>query len=371
MPKTRKIRYAIVGLGHIAQEAVLPGFKHARKNSELAAFVSGDKTKLRTLAKRYGVSTLCTYDEYDTLLKSGEIDAVYIALPNDLHKDYTIRAAQAGVHVLCEKPMALTVGDCQEMIEAARRNDVKLMIAYRLHFEKSNLRAIQIAQSGQLGELRYFNSAFSFAVKPGNIRLDETRGGGPLYDIGVYCINAARNIFRDEPTEVFAFAANTGSRHFKGVEETVSAVLRFPDNRLASFTVSFNAAAVTEYRIVGTKGDLCVENGYEYAAEIEQWLTVKEKTRHTKYKVHDQFGPELKYFSECVLKNRQPEPSGVEGLADLRVIESLFESMRTNLPVRLPTLKIARRPSPRQEITRAKVRKRKLVKVEGAAKEAA
>lgn len=371
MPKTKKIRYAVVGLGHIAQVAVLPGFKHAQKNSELVAFVSGNKTKLRALAKRYGVSTLCSYDDYDALLKSGEIDAVYIALPNDLHKDYAIRAANAGVHVLCEKPMALTVDECQKMINAARTNDVKLMIAYRLHFEKSNLNAVKTAQSGRLGDLKFFNSVFSFPVKRGNIRLDDKRGGGPLYDIGVYCINAARYLFRDEPTEVFAFEADTGDKRFIGVEETVSAILRFPDNRLASFTVSFNSSVATEYRIVGTKGNLYVENGYEYAAEIEHWLTVKEKTKHTKYKMHDQFGPELVYFSDCVLKNRQPEPSGVEGLADIRIVEALFESLRTNRPVRLPAFKLAKRPSKKQEITRPKVREPKFVKAEGATKEAA
>src|SRR5918999_3847535 len=136
--KNRKIRYAVVGLGHIAQVAVLPAFKHARRNSELAALVSDDPEKLRTLSKRYDVEQTFSYAEYDSCLRSGGIDAVYIALPNHLHADYTIRAAKTGIHVLCEKPMAVTEKQCRAMIRAAQTNNIKLMVAYRLHFEEAN-----------------------------------------------------------------------------------------------------------------------------------------------------------------------------------------------------------------------------------------
>src|SRR5688500_17124060 len=134
-----KVRYAVVGLGHFAQVAILPAFKHARDNSELVALVSDDPRKLKKLGNRYGVEARHSYEEYDALCASGEIDAVYIALPNSLHCDYAVRAAEAGVHVLCEKPMAVTADECEKMIEAARRNDVRLMVAYRLHFEEGNL----------------------------------------------------------------------------------------------------------------------------------------------------------------------------------------------------------------------------------------
>ncbi len=134
---------------------------------------------------------------------------MYIALPNHMHQEYTIRAAQAGIHVLCEKPMALTVAECQSMIHACRDNRVKLMIAYRLHFEKSNLKAIKLAQSGKLGDLRIFSSVFTMQVKEGNSRLQRSLGGGTLYDIGIYCINAARYLFQDEPLRVFANRASS------------------------------------------------------------------------------------------------------------------------------------------------------------------
>ena len=143
----RHIRYAVVGLGHIAQAAVLPAFRHAKKNSKLAALVSDDPVKLKALGKKYGVSRLYNYDEYEACLHSGEIDAVYIALPNSMHRDYTVRAAEAGVHVLCEKPMAVTSEDCMAMMAACEENGVRLMIAYRLHFEKANLHAISVAKT--------------------------------------------------------------------------------------------------------------------------------------------------------------------------------------------------------------------------------
>src|SRR5207302_10698411 len=135
-----RVRYAVVGLGHIAQIAVLPSFRHAIENSELRALISSDPTKLRKLARKYGVSRTCTYEQYDEFLQSGEVDAVYIALPNHLHCEYAVRAAEAGVHVLCEKPMAVTEEECQKMITAAASSDVRLMIAYRLHFEAANLK---------------------------------------------------------------------------------------------------------------------------------------------------------------------------------------------------------------------------------------
>ena len=146
-------------MGWIAQEDVLPAFAHA-ENSELVAFVSSDPTKIEALSKQYGVQHNYSYEQYDDCLNSGAIDAVYIALPNHLHCEYTVKAARAGIHVLCEKPMAVTEAECEEMIRAAGENNVKLMIAYRLHFDKANLEAVKIVQSGQIGDIRMFNSMF-------------------------------------------------------------------------------------------------------------------------------------------------------------------------------------------------------------------
>src|SRR5687767_14345346 len=177
MPTRRKpIRYAVVGLGHIAQVAVLPAFAHAKRNSRLVALVSDDRIKRQELSRRYRVEATFSYDDYDACLE--QVDAVYIALPNSLHAEYTIRAARAGVHVLCEKPMAVTTQECRQMVAACRRHRVRLMIAYRLHFEEINLRVVDLVRKGRIGQPKFFNSSFSMTVKPGDIRTKKDMGGG-------------------------------------------------------------------------------------------------------------------------------------------------------------------------------------------------
>jgi predicted dehydrogenase len=360
--RKRNIRYAVVGQGYISQVAVLPAFAHARKNSELAALVSDDPLKLKKLSKKYDVRQVYSYEEYDACLASGEIDAVFIALPNNMHREYTERAARAGVHILCEKPMALTEEDCEAMIRTAGASGVKLMIAYRLHFEAANLKAVQIVRSGELGEPRIFNSVFTMQVEKGNIRLKKDLGGGTLYDIGIYCINAARYLFQDEPVEVCAFTANNGEERFQEVDEMTSAILRFPNERLATFTCSFGAADVSAYEIVGTKGRLRVDPAYEFAGELKHELIRDGKTRRRTFPQRDQFAPELLYFSECIIKDKDPEPSGQEGLADVRIIRALYRSARTGQPVNLGDFQKRERPGPEQEIRRPPVREPQLVR---------
>jgi predicted dehydrogenase len=361
------VRYAVVGLGHIAQVAVLPAFVHARRNSRLVALVSGDPSKLRTLKKKYRVEHTCSYEEYDACLE--QVDAVYIALPNSMHAEYTIRAARAGVHVLCEKPMAVTVDECQRMIDACRDNNVKLMIAYRLHFEEINLRVIDLVRRGRIGDPKFFNSSFAMTVRRNDIRTKREMGGGTLYDIGVYCINAARYLFRAEPKEVTAISVNSGTAKLADIDESTGALLRFEGERLAAFVTSFNSADVGSYRIVGTKGQLHVDPAYEYAEGLEYELTVNGKTTRKKIGKRDQFGPELLYFSDCILKERMPEPSGEEGLQDVRIVQALYESAETGKAVSLPPFERSKRPSGRQRITRPGIRKPELVKVQSASEE--
>jgi predicted dehydrogenase len=362
----RRIRYAVVGLGHIAQSAVLPAFAHAAENSELAALVSDDEEKLEKLGRKYRVRNRFTYDEYDACLASGEIDAVYIALPNHLHREYAERAAAAGIHVLCEKPMAVTEEDCESMIRAAERGGVKLMIAYRLHFDEANLKAVDLVQTGRIGEPRIFDSVFCMQVKEGDIRVGpRSKGGGTVYDIGIYCINAARYLFQDEPVEVTAQMANSGDPRFRETEEMVAATLRFPGDRLATFTCSFGAADIATYHVVGTRGDLELNPAYEYAAEIRQRVTVNGRTRERTFPKRDQFAPELVSFSECVLNGAEPEPSGREGLADVRVIRAIYASAEAGgRAVRLAPFQKEIRPTLDQEVRRPPVRQPSLVNTE-------
>ncbi len=361
--KTPPIRYAVVGLGYISQVAVLPAFAHARENSQLVALFSDDPKKLKELGKKYRVSRTYSYEEYDDALREGGIDAVYIAVPNHLHRDYTVRAAEAGVHILCEKPMALTEADCEQMIQAAAQHNVKLMIAYRLHFEAANLKAVEAAQIHKLGEPRLFNSTFTMQVEDkDNYRLKKESGGGPLWDIGIYCINAARYLFQAEPQEVWSSAATGDDPRFTEVDEMNSVVMRFPGERLAAFTCSFGAADVSAYRIVGTKGDLRMEPAYELAEGLVQYLTIDGKTTKKTFPKRDQFAPELVYFSNCIRENREPEPSGREGLADVRVIRAALDSGATRELVTLTPADRQERPTMRQEIRRPPVQRPRLVR---------
>lgn len=362
MRTSKKIRYAVIGQGYISQIAVLPAFEHASKNSELAALISDDPAKLKKLSQTYKVARTGTYDDYDALLKSGAIDAVYIALPNHLHCDYTVRAARAGVHVLCEKPMAVTDAECKKMLQACDKHRVKLMIAYRLHFEKANLSAVDVVQSGKIGEPRLFNSLFTMQVRDeDNIRLQKRMGGGPLYDIGIYCLNAARYVFRTDPIEVFAFTANNDQQRFGEVEEMASIVMRFPQERLATFSCSFGAADTSAYEVVGAKGHLRVDPAYEMVGDLKYTLTVKGRTTERNFPKRDQFAPELIYFSDCILNDRVPEPSGREGRIDVWIISALHKSAQTGRPVRIKALAQDARPAMKQQLRRSPVDKPDLV----------
>ncbi len=368
----RRVRYAVVGLGHLAQVAVLPAFKSAA-NSELFALVSGDAEKLQKLGKKYAIDHLYSYDDYSRALSN--VDAVYLVLPNHLHREYAVRAAAAGVHVLCEKPMAVTSQDCQAMIEAAEQNHAKLMVAYRLHFEAGNLEAIRVARSGKLGALRVFTSEFAQQVADDNVRVTESvaRGGGPVYDMGVYCINASRYLFGAEPTEVFAVTANGGDRRFQRVEEMATVTLRFPENRLATFTCSFGAADIGRYALIGTKGVLVADPAYEYAMALKHQIKIGEQTKTKTFPKRDQFAAQIFYFSDCILKDKTPEPSGLEGLADVRIVEAIYESARSKKPVQLHPAEFPdkRRPSLDQEIHRPAHGKPQIVQAKPPSREAA
>ncbi|HEX4783077.1 MAG TPA: Gfo/Idh/MocA family oxidoreductase [Candidatus Sulfotelmatobacter sp.] len=366
----RKIRYAVVGLGHLAQVAVLPAFRSAG-NSELFALVSGDPDKLEKLGKKYSLDHLYSDQDYSRALSN--VDAVYLAVPNHLHREYAVRASAAGVHVLCEKPMAVSSEDCEAMIAAAKQNHAKLMIAYRLHFEAANLEAVELARSGKLGDLRIFTSEFAQQVARDNIRVTEpvARGGGAVYDMGVYCINASRYLFGEEPVEVMATAGNDGDERFKLVEEMMSVVMRFPEGRLGSFTCSFGAADIGRYTLIGTKGVLRADPAYEYAMALKRQVTIGEKTTSKTYAKRDQFAAQIFYFSDCILKDKEPEPSGLEGLADVRIVEAICESARTRRPVRVPEIPGKRRPTLSQEIHRPAHGKPQVIHAKPPSREAA
>jgi len=358
------IRFAVVGQGYFAQSAILPAFDEA-PDCELVALFSDDTTKLDVLKAKYDVAHALAYEQYDEFLRSGAVDAVYIALPNDKHCDFTVRAAAAGIHVLCEKPMAVTTAECERMIAACARANVKLMVAYRLHFEEGNLAAVELVQGGKLGQARFFTSAFSQQVTEQNTRTQAKQGDGPLYDVGIYCINAIRYLFRAEPTHVTAVATRRADdERFREIDEQVAATLEFQDGRLASFVCSFGAVSTGWFEVVGTEGRLRVDPAYTNVEPVRHELTVGEKTKSKKFKRRDQVAGELQYFAKCVLNGETPEPSGQEGLADLRIIEAITEAARTGGRIPVPAVERDVRPSLEQVENRSSHGKAPLVNVQ-------
>ncbi|HVZ71388.1 MAG TPA: Gfo/Idh/MocA family oxidoreductase [Polyangia bacterium] len=350
-PRNEPIRYAVIGQGYFAQAAVLPAFGAAR-GCELRAIFSEDTSKRRALEKKYDAMTL-GYDRFDAYLGAGEVDAVYVALPNDLHRDFTVRAARAGVHVLCEKPIGRNAADAEAMIAACDENDVKLMVAYRLHFEAATLDAIARIRRGELGRPRFFSSTFAMQVQAGNIRTKQARAGGPLLDLGIYCVNAARAMFGAEPVEVTAIgAALDGDPRFAEIDEQV-AVLRFPDERVAQFVCSFGAFDHSSFSVFGEKGRLTFDPAYEYAEGLTMEIEVDGKRpKQRTFAKRDQVAAELEAFATCIREDKEPEPSGREGLADMRVLDAIQRAIDSHKsePV-VPTDKPLR-PSKKQTITR-------------------
>lgn len=323
-----KTRYAVVGAGWISQEAFMPAVAQAG-NSEITAIVTGNRAAAEKLAAFYGIEHIFGYDEYDKALRSGVFDAVYIGLPNSLHADYAIRAANAGIHALVEKPLATTVADCEAMIAAARDNGTLLMTAYRLHCEPGTIEVIRLIREGAIGTPRYFQAAFSAQAGSDNHRLKAGHWGGPLQDIGVYCLNAARHCLGAEPVEAMAMTGHGDDPRFVEVEETISAMLRFPGDAIGSFTVGFNTDVIDTYRVVGTTGIIEMNPGFRFETATRLRLTRNEETTVKDFPDIDHFGAQTAYFSDCIRDGVRPEPDGEEGLADVRALLAIEAAAKT------------------------------------------
>lgn len=345
-----KIRYGVVGLGDIAQGAMLPGVKHT-DNSEVTALVTSDPEKAEKVARTYGVKTTCDYDGFGSLIRSGKIDAIYLATPNWRHAEFAIPALEAGIHVLAEKPLEVSSEKCRAILDAQKRSSAKLMVAYRLHFEPATMSLVRRIRRGELGEVHMMTAVFAQMVDPKNHRAKNGELAGPLFDMGPYPVNASRYVFRAEPTAVISAF---GTRHPKSgfdqdFADTVAATLEFPQGRIAQFTISYYGNSIGTYSVVGTKGTVKVDPGFTYGSSIEQDVAFGDSSHHEKFKATDQFGGELKYFSNCLLNGLEIEPDGEEGLADVRVLEGILEAMKTGARVELPPFERTRRIDPDEQ----------------------
>ncbi len=338
----KKVRYGIVALGDIAQEAMMPGVEHTG-NSEITALVTGDPQKARALSEKYGVTGSYAYEQFDGLLHSGAIDAIYLATPNWRHAEFAVPALKAGIHVLLEKPMEVSSQKCQEIVDAQRSSGAKLMIAYRLHFEPATLSVIDLVRSGKLGQLRFFSSSFAQKVKSENHRAQSGTAAGPVFDMGPYPVNAVRNLFEAEPIEVSAMGSRHPEAGLGDFDDTVAVTLRFPENRLAQFVVSYVGNDIDSYTVVGSEGDIVVSPGFTYGKALECQVTIGADKKHESFKNTDQFGGEMRYFSDCILNDKDPEPDGEEGLLDVRVIEAIVRSLETRTAQTLEPVRRSKR----------------------------
>jgi predicted dehydrogenase len=326
----RRLRFAIVGLGRISINCFMPAIQ-ASSTAEIAGLVSGTPEKARRLAKQYGVpeSSIYSYEQFDRIRENGGIDAVYIALPNGMHAEYTIRAARAGKHVLCEKPMATTVEDAQAMIAACKSARRKLMIGYRCQLEPTTLHAKQLIQSGQLGTIHSVESANGFNTPAGEWRLNrKLAGGGPLMDVGIYSLNACRFLLGEEPSRVSAFSSVIDhDGRFDQVEETIAWAMKFPSGTLATCSTSYGADLEGFYRIHGSKGVITVQPAFSYdGIHMVGEIGSQPVDDLNKASFPDEFIREADHFSRCVLEDREPGPSGEEGLRDMEWITQIYKS---------------------------------------------
>lgn len=316
------------------------------ENSEITAIVSGHAENAAKLAEFYGIEKVYTYDQYDEMLAGDVADAVYIGLPNSMHADYAIKAMNAGMHALVEKPLAISEAECAAMIEAAETSGVYLMTAYRLHSEPATVKVIEMIRSGEIGDPRVFSSTFSLQSDPTNHRLLAEHWGGPLQDIGVYCLNAARHCFGAEPVEAHAVTTGgNGDMRFGEVEATIAVTLKFPEDRVAQFVASFEADATDTYRVIGSEGVITVENGFDFHFSPSVWLMKDQGKRRVEVEDTDHFGSMATYFSDCIQSGTRPVNDGEEGLADVRAMLAIEAAARTGLPQQIDTPPRSSHPS--------------------------
>ncbi|HEY9781157.1 MAG TPA: Gfo/Idh/MocA family oxidoreductase [Leptolyngbyaceae cyanobacterium] len=341
MPPEKKLGWAVVGLGKFATEQIIPSFAEC-KRSRLVALVSGSPDKAQRIAQQHGVEpkNIYNYQNYDSIRNNPEVDIIYIILPNGLHAEYSIRGAQAGKHIMCEKPMANTVAECQAMIDASNKAGRKLMIAYRAQYEPYNLAAIAIAQKKELGILKAIVADHGRNLDPKD-PADRWRmnkklaGGGSLFDIGIYSLQAARYITGEEPTEIGAMMYSTpNDPRFKEVEENVNFMLRFPSGVIANCTSSYGYANVKRYQVMGSKGTLELDPAtdyYEHRLYVERGKEREER----KIQAQNQFALEMDHLSGCVMENKQPKTPGEEGLQDVRLMTAIYQAAETGRTIKL------------------------------------
>jgi glucose-fructose oxidoreductase len=335
----KPLGFAFVGIGRFAQGQLLPGISRC-KLCKPVALVSGHPDKAAKVAAQYNINpkNIYNYDNYDSIKDNPEIDVVYIVLPNGMHADYTIRAFQAGKDVMCEKPMANTAKECEQMIAAAKAANKHLQIGYRMHWDAPTLACIDLLRKGDIGRIQLIENAVGFTIgDPTQWRLNKKlAGGGCLMDIGIYPLNAARYLTGEEPTEVTAQTyQDTSDPHFKEVEQHCDFQLKFPSGAMASCISSYNTN-MNRFDIHGHKGQFILEPGEAYTGVKLSRYTGKGKPNEPiDITPADQFVGEMDGFCTALSGTAPFKATGEEGLKDLKIMEAIYESARTGSTVKL------------------------------------
>jgi predicted dehydrogenase len=334
----KTVGFALVGIGSLSMNQLLPAFAKC-KIARPVALVSGHPEKANQQAAKYGINpkNIYNYENFDTIKDNPDVDVIYVVLPNGMHAEYSIRAAKAGKHVLCEKPMANTVEECQSMIDACKATDRKLMIAYRLHYEPLTKKAIELCRSPEaVGTIKQITAEGGFNIgDPTQWRLNKKlAGGGSLMDIGIYALNATRYLSGEEPTETIAQSYSTpGDVRFKEVEETISFQMKFPSGAVASCLSSYGFGC-NRFRVYGRRGQIEMEPYINYTGD--RLFQIRGPSRQQlQIEPADHFALEMDHFSECVVNNKEPLTPGAEGLQDLKIMTAIYESARNGKAVKI------------------------------------
>ncbi len=326
------LRWGVLSTANIGRAAVNPAIQ-ASRNGSLVAVASRTDAPARDFADKWGIPR--HYGSYQELLDDPEIDAVYNPLPNSLHLEWTVRAAQAGKHVLCEKPLALNEAECKEMAAAADANGVKLLEAFMYRFHPRTQKVLEMVRAGDIGDLRVIRSSFTFRLtQPENIRLNPDLGGGALMDVGCYCVNVSRTMAGAEPEQVQATANWTD----RGVDEEMAGTLRFPGGVLAHFDCSLTMERNEVYEVAGTEGHLQVPSSFLPGREDASILHHRGRSGTTTVVVPgaDEYQLMVEHFADCVLGGHPLEYTADEAALNMRTIEALYRSARDGgVPVEL------------------------------------
>lgn len=324
LPADKKLGIALVGLGGYAGGQLAPALQET-KHCYLAGLVTGTPEKAGEWGEKYKIpeKSRYSYDNFDSIAKNPAIDIVYIVLPPSMHKEYTIRAAKAGKHVICEKPMAINPQECAEMIAACKSAKRLLSIGYRLHFEPHNLEMMRLGQKKIYGEISSIDAknGFTYGGDPNAWRLKKAYGGGPLMDMGVYAIQGTRYTTGMEPLYVTAKEIKTGNPLFKEVEETISWEFEFPGGLKTTGETSFN----NNYgylRAEAAKGKFSIEPAYGYNGQAGE--TPEGPMRFPQV---NQQARQMDGFALSILQNKPSIVPGEMGMKDIKVVDAIFRSV--------------------------------------------